>query len=406
MKQTKLFRILLTTAVILLMAFTFATAPAVLGQASTAAAYETATSFRYPLDEGGWFVGQRFGVWNSGRSAYHLAEDLLPNDYRTELPVYAPANGKVVFSGYQTGGYGFMLVIEHRLPDGSYVSSVLGHLKRSDLAANGTEVSKGQLVGYISNNTLENGGYSFAHLHFGIRSGAYSTTRDPDNGWRYRGYTPHTGIRDLWYHPSNFVKAHSNPAPEPPQQTGSLSVSITPRGAVDAGAQWRIVGTSTWRNSGYTLSGIPANSYTVEFKDVSGWSKPANQSFTVNSARTSTLDGAYTQQRQDPILFSRSTSFNFGAIRRSNYATARSYTLVGAYLTNGIRVEAPAGFYVSVSPYSGYQRTLTLWPNSSGTISQKIYVSFAPNRVGTHSANIRHLTTGASRNVGVWGFGY
>ena len=41
-----------------------------------------------------------------------------------------------------------------------------------------------------------------------------------------------------------------------------------------AGAQWRRVGTSTWQDSGTTETGIPVGEHAVEFKEVSGWTKP------------------------------------------------------------------------------------------------------------------------------------
>ena len=36
------------------------------------------------------------------------------------------------------------------------------------------------------------------------------------------------------------------------QQVGSLTVTISPQGAIDAGAQWRRIGTTPWLNSGAT----------------------------------------------------------------------------------------------------------------------------------------------------------
>jgi hypothetical protein len=198
-------RITSSAALILLLAVCFSLVPALLGQASPVSAYETATDFKYPLKPGGWFLGQEFGNWRTARSAYHLAEDLMPYDYKTELPVYAPANGEVKGSGY-ISGYGYTVIIEHRLSNGSYVCSVLGHL-RPNVISRGTNVKKGQLVGYISNDPRENGGYNFAHLHFGIRRGAYSTARDTDGGYRYRGYTPYKALMGNWYDPTDFIKA-------------------------------------------------------------------------------------------------------------------------------------------------------------------------------------------------------
>ncbi len=63
---------------------------------------------------------------------------------------------------------------------------------------------------------------------------------------------------------------------------GSLKVTIAPSGAVSAGAQWRVDGGS-WRDSDYTQPGLPVGSHSVEFKAVAGWTKPGNQSVTINS---------------------------------------------------------------------------------------------------------------------------
>ena len=80
------------------------------------------------------------------------------------------------------------------------------------------------------------------------------------------------------------------------QQIGSLQVTISPQGAIDAGAQWRRVGTSTWLNSGTTEPGIPVGQHTVEFSDVAGWTKPANQTVTISNGQTTTATGTYVQQ--------------------------------------------------------------------------------------------------------------
>ncbi len=374
----------------------------------TALAYETAHDFRYPLDAGGWYLGQSFGAWNTGRNAYHLAEDLLPLDGRAELPVYAPANGYVRHSGYQSG-YGYVLVIEHRLPDNTYVCSVLGHLKAANLVPRGAEVVKGQLVGRISANYVENGGYPFSHLHFGIRSGPYSTTRDPDGGWRYRGYAASTAIRALWHHPSNFVKAHSSPAPSPSPQTGSLRVTISPQEAVQAGARWRIAGTSTWRSSGETVSQIPAGSYTVEFRDVPGWDRPSSQQVTVNRGQVETISATYAQKQASPAMLGVSkTSLSFGLTRRGTYTPAQSYIVAGTNLSGAVHIQAPAGFWISTNPYSvsSFGRSITLQPRN-GTVYQKIYVSFLPTRTGSTASYIAHSTGGAAtKYVRVSGWGY
>jgi hypothetical protein len=77
---------------------------------------------------------------------------------------------------------------------------------------------------------------------------------------------------------------------------GSLKVTISPAAANTAGAHWRRVGTTTWRDSGYTESGVVAGSCTVEFKSITGgWKAPANKSVTINENQTTSTSGAYIQ---------------------------------------------------------------------------------------------------------------
>ena len=73
-------------------------------------------------------------------------------------------------------------------------------------------------------------------------------------------------------------------------------MTISPQGAIDAGAKWRRVGTSTWQNSGTTETGIPVGQHTVEFSDVAGWTKPGNQTVTISNGQTTTATGTYVQQ--------------------------------------------------------------------------------------------------------------
>jgi len=392
----------LQVAVVLLLTLNILIAVTLTGQPSTALAYETATSFRYPLDQGRWFLGQAFGTWNSFRSGYHLGEDLVPSDGRAELPIYAPANGIVRHSGFQSG-YGFVLVIEHRLPDGTNVCSVLGHLKAADLVPRGAEVIKGQLVGRLSANPLENGGYNFSHLHFGIRSGHYSTIRDSDGGWRYRGYTASTAIKELWYHPTNFVNERALDQPAP--LTGSLQVYLSPQSAAEAGAQWRLAGTTTWYNSADVASRVPAGMYTVEFINIPGWDSPANQSVTIQAGQTTTLNINYTP-RPSVLLSVAPTALRFGFVRRLSSSSPRSYTVTGSNLTQNVQLQAPSGFLISTGFSGSYSRTVTLQP-SNGIVAQRIFVRFLPLQTGFISGRITHSSPGSeTRSVLVSGWGH
>jgi hypothetical protein len=76
-------------------------------------------------------------------------------------------------------------------------------------------------------------------------------------------------------------------------QVGALTVTLVPQAAIDAGAMWRRVGTTTWLASGATESDIPVGNYTVEFKGVDGRKTPASQLATVQATQTTALRAIY-----------------------------------------------------------------------------------------------------------------
>jgi hypothetical protein len=99
---------------------------------------------------------------------------------------------------------------------------------------------------------------------------------------------PDTGVVDMGYHY------------RPPM--GSLQVTIAPPEVRSVGAQWRRVGTTTWRNSSYTESDVPAGPQTVEFKSVGGWNTPANVSVTITDGQTTTVNGPAATYTQQPVV--------------------------------------------------------------------------------------------------------
>jgi hypothetical protein len=85
-----------------------------------------------------------------------------------------------------------------------------------------------------------------------------------------------TTTGDVWY----FTTQEDTSIPS----MGSIRVSIVPQEAADAEAQWRVLGESSWRNSGTIKSDVPFGTYTIEFKDISGWNTPPNKDVTVFAA--------------------------------------------------------------------------------------------------------------------------
>jgi hypothetical protein len=121
---------------------------------------------------------------------------------------------------------------------------------------------------------------------------------------------------------------------------GSLSVSISPAGAVSAGAQWRRTGTTTWYNSGTPESGIPVGLYVVEFKSVTGWTSPANQNVSISNGAMTNATGSYTLQTGSlNVTISPQGAIDAGAQwRRTGTAT---------WLSSGtVESEIPVGSYV------------------------------------------------------------
>jgi hypothetical protein len=131
------------------------------------------------------------------------------------------------------------------------------------------------------------------------------------------------------------------------QQAGSLKVSLSPSTAVSAGAQWRVDG-GGWRNSGYTQSGLSVGSHTVEFKAVSGWTKPGNKTVTINNNQTTNASGTYTQQTGSlKVTIGPSTAVSAGAKWRVDGGSWRNsgYTESGLWVgSHTVEFKAAAGW--------------------------------------------------------------
>jgi len=98
---------------------------------------------------------------------------------------------------------------------------------------------------------------------------------------------------------------------------GSLQVTITPAGAITAGAQWQVDG-GTWENSGATVANLSVGNHTVSFSAVSGWTTPSNQTVSVSANSTATATGVYTIIGAGETQFSFTT--NSGTITITGYA--------------------------------------------------------------------------------------
>ncbi|GIV83001.1 MAG: hypothetical protein KatS3mg052_0008 [Candidatus Roseilinea sp.] len=148
-------------------------------------------------------------------------------------PVYAVANGRVVWSG--NANYpGYVVIIEHELPAGvstpwgnRFIYSMYGHLAANGLIQVNADVQKGQTIGVLYD-------WEDDHLHWEMRR-YWDMRQAPGNvnGYRFNNSSipgpayADTGAHPDWFgytHPSAWVDAHrqSSPPPSCPQSGGVI----------------------------------------------------------------------------------------------------------------------------------------------------------------------------------------
>lgn len=99
-------------------------------------------------------VTSRYGP--RGRGQHKGIDIALP----TGEPIYATFEGKVRYARWNSGGYGYLVIIRH--PNG--LETYYGHLCKLNVSAN-DYVCAGQVIGYGGNTGRSRG----AHLHFEMR---------------------------------------------------------------------------------------------------------------------------------------------------------------------------------------------------------------------------------------------
>lgn len=147
------------------------------------------------------YNAQPFWAMNDARGGHHTGDDLNGiGGMNTDLgdAVYAAADGLVVYVGVPSEGWGKVVIMAHRLSDGSMVHSMYAHLLESFVKENEI-IGRGQKIAEVG---TANGTYP-AHLHYEIRK-----TNAVDLG---RGYADLPLNR---VSPEEFIKLHASKSTE------------------------------------------------------------------------------------------------------------------------------------------------------------------------------------------------
>lgn len=124
---------------------------------------------QWPTDGG--YITSYFGYRSdpfTGQTKYHNGVDIAVN---TGTNVYSCGAGKIYYAGYDEGGYGYFIMVDH----GNGLVSLYAHLSKIKVST-GQTVSKGQVIG-LSGSTGRSTG---PHLHVELRlNGSRITPKFP-----------------------------------------------------------------------------------------------------------------------------------------------------------------------------------------------------------------------------------
>jgi len=148
----------------------------------------------YPINPWSPLGGYAFGRYVSGRG-YHLGDDCVRG---SGTPVYAIWHGRVKYARYNSGGWGYLMIVEYYINNIPFCV-VYGHLGATMYPGEGNWVSRGQYIGTVG-STAESG-QATPHLHLGIHYGGYDAQTGTYPSW-CKGYASSTSG---WFNPTTFI---------------------------------------------------------------------------------------------------------------------------------------------------------------------------------------------------------
>ena len=146
-------------------------------------------------------------AYNGENWGIHLGEDV---NRPTGTSVKCIGRGKVIYSALhpakdKRGNWGNIVIVAHKNPKNRKpFFSLYAHLDRRDVVK-GERVSVGQPIGVVGKaNSVENGMWPEAHLHFGIYCGPWKGRVLP--GYHRKG-DKRTRL-SWWRHPTEFLRQY------------------------------------------------------------------------------------------------------------------------------------------------------------------------------------------------------
>lgn len=122
-------------------------------------------------------------------NGYHTGVDVEYEDIDVDVPIFAIADGQVIYSGY-VNGYGGFVAIHHQ-----NIISTYGHLRPTSLIKNNTLIKKGDQIGVLGTGFTTETDNERKHLHFAILKGQKLD---------FRGYVNNQEDLSLWHNPLLF----------------------------------------------------------------------------------------------------------------------------------------------------------------------------------------------------------
>ncbi len=125
-------------------------------------------SFSCPMRSGSYRISSPFGYRTlGGRHKLHAGVDFAAP---SGTPIYAAADGYVTYAGWNSGGYGYYVLIYHgQMPDGNTYSTLYAHMCEQPSVSAGSYVARGAQIGKVGTTGNSTGN----HLHLELWQGSH-----------------------------------------------------------------------------------------------------------------------------------------------------------------------------------------------------------------------------------------